>query len=80
MTGDNYKVRVAGSCWGEEEEEEISFWRRVGEVLKQIQVSLRYVRHLPDDDVAPLSFAQSRFHLRSYSTLSLLRLIVLSIS
>lgn len=79
MTGDNYKVRVAGSCWGEEEEE-ISFWRRVGEVLKQIQVSLRYVRHLPDDDVAPLSFAQSRFHLRSDSTLSLLRLIVLSIS
>lgn len=52
----------------------------MGEVLKQIQVSLGYVRHLPDDDVAPLSFAHSRFHLRSYSALSFLRLIVLSIS
>lgn len=78
MTRDNYKVRVAGGF--REEEEEISPSKTVGEALKQIQVSLRYVRHLPDDDVAPLRFAQGRFHLRSSSTLSLLRLIVLSVS
>lgn len=79
MTGDNYKVGVAGSFWGQEEMF-FFLWRGVGVVLKQIQMSLRYVRHLPDDDVAPLSFAHRRFHLRSPGILALLRLIVLSIT
>lgn len=30
----------------------------VAEGLKHIQVSLRDVRHLPDNDVTPFSFAQ----------------------
>lgn len=40
-----------------------SCFKEVGGALKQIQVSLRHVRHLPDDDVAALGFAQRRFHL-----------------
>lgn len=55
VTWDNYIIRVAGSFGGQK------FFSRksaVAEVLKHIQMSLRDVRHLPDDDVTPFSFAQ----------------------
>lgn len=55
MTWDNYIIRVAGSFGGQK-----FFLRKsaVAEWLKHIQVSLWDVRHLPDDDVTPFSFAQ----------------------
>lgn len=59
------------------------FFKEVGGhvcvALKHIQASLRYVRHLPDDDVAPLGFAQRRFDLRSPTVLSFLCLVVLAV-
>lgn len=58
MTRDNYVIRAAGS-FGEQGEvlhEEERNWSRGGS--KHTQGSLRDVRHLPDNDVAPFSFAQ----------------------
>lgn len=66
MTGDNYKVWAAGSFQGGGEGDSfIKGKRRAGGRCDPgvTQVSLRYVGHLPDDDVAPLGFAQCRFHL-----------------
>lgn len=77
MTWDNYIIRVAGSFGGQK------FFSRksaVAEGLTHIQVSLRDVRHLPDDDVTPFSFAQRWFHLSNSCVLSFLCFIVLSIS
>lgn len=48
-------------------------------MLKHIRASLGYVRHLPDNDVAPFGFAQRRFDLRSPTVLSFLCLVVLAV-
>lgn len=52
MTKENYVISVA-ECFGEQGEV-----TAVAEGLKHIQVSLRDVGHLPDNDVTPFSFAQ----------------------
>lgn len=67
MSRDKYKVWVGGELKGGDPGRRVSLWD---------------VGHLPDDDVAPLSFAQGRFHLRctATGTLSLLCLVVLSVT